>query len=581
VRRLARRQAELLRINDALKESEERYALAAQGANDGLWDWNLKSGRVYYSPRWQSMLGYEPGEVGDAPEAWLERIHPDDQGRVRADLEAHLAGLAPHFESEHRVRHRDGDYRFVLSRGLVVRDGQGQALRLAGSQTDITSRKRAEEQILHDALHDPLTGLPNRNLFLDRLGQAVGRRRRHGDYHFAVLFLDLDRFKVVNDSLGHLAGDALLTGLARRLIACVRAEDTVARLGGDEFAILLDDIEDARDATRVAGRIQEELKRPVTVEGHDVVSTASIGITLDDRRERRPEDLLRDADTAMYRAKERGRDRHEIFDDEMHARAVAALHLEGDLRRALERNGLALAFQPIVSLATGRPVGFEALVRWPHPERGFVAPDEFVPLAEETGLVLPLGHFVLREACRTAREWLDAAGAGPAPSISVNISAREFGQPGLVERIEGLLREHRLPPACLRLEITESLIMEDPDEAVVRCLALRELGIGIDIDDFGTGYSSLSYLRRFPVDSLKIDRSFVGGMEASAEDQEIVRAILGLAVALGIRTVAEGIETEEQLARLRQLGCALGQGYLFAAPLPASQALSLVARGSG
>jgi diguanylate cyclase (GGDEF)-like protein/PAS domain S-box-containing protein len=577
VRRLARRQGELVRINEALHESEERYAVASQGANDGLWDWNLKSGRVYYSSRWKSMLGYAEDEIGDRPEEWLGRIHPDDQAQVRLDLEAHLGGASPHFQTEHRVRHKNGEHVYVLCRGLVVRDASGQAVRLAGSQTDITRRKRTEEQILHDALHDALTGLPNRNLFLDRLGQAVARRRRHDDYHFAVLFLDLDRFKVVNDSLGHLAGDRLLVELARRLLACLRSEDTVARLGGDEFAILLDEIEDVRSATRVAERIQEELRQPCSLDGHEVFSTMSIGITLDDPRDRRPEELLRDADTAMYRAKAQGRDRHEIFDDAMHAKAVAALKLEADLRRALERGELRLAYQPIVALATGRAVGFEALARWPHPERGLVAPDEFVPLAEETGLILPVGRFVLREACRAARAWQESG--APELSISVNVSAREFGQAGLVDRIESVLAEHGLPASRLRLEITESVIMEDPEEAVVRCLALRELGVRIDIDDFGTGYSSLSYLRRFPVDALKIDRAFVGGMDARTEDHEIVRAILNLASSLGIKTVAEGIETEAQLARLRGLGCELGQGYFLAPPVEEEEALARVEKG--
>jgi diguanylate cyclase (GGDEF)-like protein/PAS domain S-box-containing protein len=572
VRRLARRGADLLRINEALHESEERYAVAAQGANDGLWDWNLKSGRVYYSPRWKSMLGYEVGEILDHPEEWLNRVHPDDQPQVRIDLEAHLRGASSHFESEHRIRHKNGEYLVVLSRGLVVRDGQGQSVRLAGSQTDITDRKRAEEQILHDALHDSLTGLPNRNLFLDRLGQAAARRRRHDDYHFAVLFFDLDRFKLVNDSLGHLVGDRLLVGLAKRLESCLRSEDTVARLGGDEFAILLDEIQDARDATRVAERIQEELRHSFALDGHEVFSTASIGITLDDDRDRPPEELLRDADTAMYRAKAQGRDRHEIFDDAMHARAVAVLKLETDLRLAFERGELRLVYQPIVSLATGDVVGLEALVRWQHPERGLLTPDQFVPLAEETGLIVPLGHFVLREACRTAEHWRRAR---PGLSISVNLSAREFAQVGLIDRIAGLLAEFGLPPSHLRIEITESLIMEDPEAAVARCSALRAMGVGIDIDDFGTGYSSLSYLRRFPVDALKIDRSFVAGMDGRAEDQEIVRAIVSLAKALAIMIVAEGIESPEQLARLRQLGCELGQGYLFAQPLEAAEALAL------
>jgi diguanylate cyclase (GGDEF)-like protein/PAS domain S-box-containing protein len=570
VRRLARRASELVRINRALHESEERYAVAAQGANDGLWDWDLRSGRVYYSPRWKAMVGCTDHEVGDAASEWLDRIHPDDRARVQADLDAHVAGHSPHFESEHRIRHRDGSYRFVLNRGLAVRDARGVGVRLAGSQTDITLRKQAEAQILHDALHDPLTGLPNRTLYLDRLGQAVARRRRREGTRFAVLFLDLDRFKIVNDSLGHLAGDALLVALAERLASCLRTDDTVARLGGDEFAILLDDIEDELEATRVVDRIQQALRNPFVLDGHEVFSTASIGITFGGPSDRRPEELLRDADTAMYRAKALGRDRHEIFDEAMHARAVAALTLESELRRGLERGELRLLYQPIVSLASGGTVGLEALVRWQHPERGLLAAADFVPLAEETGLIVPVGHWVMEEACRAARACREA-GAAPLP-VSVNLCAREFTQGDLPARVRGLLERHGLEPGSLRVEITESLIMDDPATAVARCLALREMGVGIEIDDFGTGYSSLSSLRRFPVDALKIDRSFVLGVHERPEDTEIVRAIVSLAAALQLGVVAEGVETGEQAAALRALGCELAQGHLFARPLPREEA---------
>jgi EAL domain-containing protein (putative c-di-GMP-specific phosphodiesterase class I) len=328
----------------------------------------------------------------------------------------------------------------------------------------------------------------------------------------------------------------------------------------------------------VAERIQEELRQPFSLEGHEIFSTASIGITFDDARDRRPEELLRDADTAMYRAKALGRDRHEIFDDAMHSRAVAVLKLEADLRRALDRGELRLLYQPIVSLATDRPVGFEALVRWQHPERGLLTPDDFVPLAEETGLVIPLGHFVLREAARVARLGQDAMPKNPGFSISVNLSAREFAQTGLVDRIEGLLAEYALEPSRLRVEITESVIMGDPEAAIARCLTLRDLGVGIDIDDFGTGYSSLSYLRRFPVDALKIDRSFVGGMGGRPEDLEIVRAIVSLAIALGIKTVAEGVETAEQLLLVKDLGCGFGQGYLFGPPVDSEEAIARAAK---
>jgi diguanylate cyclase (GGDEF)-like protein/PAS domain S-box-containing protein len=570
IRRLARRASELVRINRALHESEERYAVAARGANDGLWDWDLRSGRVYYSPRWKAMVGCTDTEVGEAPSEWLDRIHPEDRARVQADLDAHVAGDSPHFESEHRIRHQDGSWLFVLNRGLAVRDERGAPVRLAGSQTDITLRKQAEAQILHDALHDPLTGLPNRTLYLDRLGQAVARRRRRDETNrFAVLFLDLDRFKIVNDSLGHLAGDALLVALAQRLASCLRTDDTVARLGGDEFAILLDDIEDEREASRVVDRIQLELRNPFVLDGHEVFSTASIGITFGGPTDRRPEELLRDADTAMYRAKALGRDRHEIFDEAMHARALAALTLESDLRRGLDRGELRLLYQPIVSLQSGRTVGFEALVRWQHPERGLLAAADFVPLAEETGLIVPIGHWVMEEACRAARAFREAR-----LPISVNLCAREFTQADLPARMRGLLERDGLGPDCIRVEITESLIMEDPEAAIARCVTLREMGVGIEIDDFGTGYSSLSSLRRFPVDALKIDRSFVLGVHERSEDTEIVRAIVSLAAALHLGVVAEGVETAEQADALRALGCTRAQGHFFALPLGREEAFA-------
>ena len=389
-----------------------------------------------------------------------------------------------------------------------------------------------------------------------------------------MLFLDLDRFKIVNDSLGHLAGDALLVALSQRLASCLRTDDTVARLGGDEFAILLDDIEDEREASRVADRIQQELRNPFVLDGHEVFSTASIGIAFGGPTDRRPEELLRDADTAMYRAKALGRDRHEIFDEAMHARAVAALTLESDLRRGLERGELRLLYQPIVSLQSGRTVGFEALVRWQHPERGLLAAADFVPLAEETGLIVPVGHWVMEEACRAARACRDA-GAAPLP-ISVNLCAREFTHGDLVARMRALLDRHGLGADCIRVEITESLIMEDPEAAIARCLVLREMGVGIEIDDFGTGYSSLSSLRRFPVDALKIDRSFVLGVHERPEDTEIVRAIVSLAAALRLGVVAEGVETAEQAAALRGLGCTLAQGHFFAVPLDRDEAFARV-----
>ncbi len=565
-RGMMRDATERLRTAQALRESEERYALAARGSNDGLWDWDLARGAVYYSARWKAMLGYGGGDVGATLEDWLGRVHPEDVERVRRELDDHLSSASDHFESEHRLLHRDGSYRWALCRGVAERDAQGRATRMAGSLTDVSDRKWAEERLVHDALHDTLTGLPNRALFTTLLDRAVIRLKRRRDTRFAVLFLDVDRFKNVNDSLGHMVGDQLLVEVARRLGACVRPEDTVARLGGDEFTILLEDIHDSADAIQVAERIQAEFISPVLVGSHEVFTSASIGIALSDVHYLRPEEVLRDADTAMYRAKSRGRARHEVFDADMHRTAVSLLRLETDLRRALERHEFGLAYQPVVSVATGRVSGLEALLRWHHPERGLVSPQEFIRVAEETGQIVPIGQWVLREACRQMHAWRAVTNGHPV-AVSVNLSPRQFGDPALVETVAGALADTGLPASGLRLEITESILMDHAEASVRLLTRLKELGVQVEVDDFGTGYSSLGYLHRFPLDALKVDRSFVNRVEVDAENREIVRTIVTLARNLSMAVVAEGVETEGQRAYLEGLGCDAMQGYLFAGPL--------------
>jgi diguanylate cyclase (GGDEF)-like protein/PAS domain S-box-containing protein len=559
--RAARRRAE-----EALRTSEERYALAARGANDGLWDWDLTADKVYLSPRWKSMLGWGDEEVGDDPREWLDRVHPEDMAALRARLESHLEGSTDHFESEYRIAHRDGGYCFMLSRGLAVRDGAGKPVRIAGSQTDITQRKAAEQQLLHDALHDPLTGLPNRASFMDRLTMVMGQTARRAEHHFAVLFLDLDSFKMVNDSLGHLVGDQLLIAFARRLEGWLRPGDTVARLGGDEFALLLDEVRGVQDATRAAERLQRGLEGPFHLSGHEVFSSASIGIALSTTGYHRPADMVRDADTAMYRAKALGRARHAVFDQAMHARAVALLRLETDLRRAVERGEFVLHYQPVVSLAEDRVSSFEALVRWNHPENGLVMPNDFIALAEETGLIVPLGGWVLREACRQMAAWAGAAQG--APLVSVNLSPRQLANPGLVAEVRRVLEASELEPGRLGVEITESALMEGGDVRA-RLLELRGLGARLLLDDFGTGYSSLSYLLRFPIDVLKLDASFVHGLELDSEKVEIVRSIVTIGHNLGMKVIAEGVENAQQVGLLRALGCDYGQGFHWARPAEA------------
>jgi diguanylate cyclase (GGDEF)-like protein/PAS domain S-box-containing protein len=562
---------------EALRISEERYALAISGANDGLWDWDLESDRIYYSTRWKEMIGFDEDELSVFPEEWFSRVHPDELARLKQEISDHLSGRSLHFEHEHRMRHRDGSYRWMLSRGIAVRGVSGKPCRMAGSLTDVHARKMTEQQLLHDAMHDALTDLPNWALFMDRLGIAIAQTKRRADHQFAVLFLDLDRFKNVNDSLGHAVGDLLLISIARRFRAFLRPGDTVARLGGDEFAILADAIESPSDATRIAERINEELGRPFDLQGHEVFTSASIGIALSSTGYDRPEEVLRDADTAMYRAKSLGKARHAIFDQEMHRRAVELLSLETDLRRAVSREEFQVHYQPIVALSTGVLEGFEALVRWQHPERGLVYPEEFISLAEETGLIVPLGWRVLREACSQTAAWQKRFPNDQHLTVSVNLSGKQFRQPELVDRIREILEDSSLEPSRLCLEITESMIMEEAESAVGKMRQLRDVGVELHIDDFGTGYSSLSYLHRLPMHTVKIDRSFVRRMSTRNSKSQIVGTIVTLARNLGMRVAAEGLETADQLAKLRQLECEYGQGFFFSRPLDQGDAGRLIA----
>ncbi|CAN5695430.1 hypothetical protein BH23GEM10_BH23GEM10_05750 [soil metagenome] len=439
----------------------------------------------------------------------------------------------------------------------------GEPMGVVGIVHDITERKQAEDQLVHNAFHDALTGLPNRALFIDRLERLLSHGRRHPDFIFGVAFLDLDRFKVVNDSLGHMTGDELLVSIARRLEGCLRLGDTVARLGGDEFAVLLADVAHVRDATRVAERILMELSLPFHLAGHEVFTTASIGIALSTTGYNQPDEILRDADTAMYRAKLEGRSRYEVFDRNMHDRAVRTLQIETDLRRALERGEFSLNYQPIVSLQDGRISGFEALIRWDHPLRGRVPHDDFIPLAEETGLILGIGWWVLEQACRQMTAWRARLPDAERLHMSVNLSTRQFMQQDLLEQVDSVLSRTGLPPQMLKLEITESAVVQHEEAVTAALVALRARGIQLCIDDFGTGYSSLRYLHSFPVDTLKIDRSFVGQIGFTGSNPRLVETIVALARNLGMQTVAEGVETAEQLAFLRKLGPEFAQGYFF------------------
>jgi diguanylate cyclase (GGDEF)-like protein/PAS domain S-box-containing protein len=458
------------------------------------------------------------------------------------------------------------------------RTPDGTVIGVVGILHDVTDRKRAEQQLVYNAFHDALTGLPNRALFLDRLERVSTHSRRHAAGGYAVLFLDVDRFKVINDSLGHLIGDQLLVAVARRLQESMRDEDTVARFGGDEFAILIRDIADVSDATRVSERIRQQLHTPFTLEGNEIYATVSVGIALSSSGYERPEEVLRDADIAMYRAKLGGRARYEVFDRAMHRQAMGLLQLETDLRRGLERGEFLLHYQPIIALEAGALTGFEALVRWQHPTRGLLPPAEFIQVAEETGVIVPLGWWVLREACRQMTEWY-AHGADPALNISVNVSAQQFAQSDIIERIDEAIAATQIDPHRLKLEITESVMMQSAGAASTTFEDLRSRGIQLCIDDFGTGYSSLSYLHRFPIDTLKIDRSFINNLDEEGSSLELIETIVALSRILGLEAVAEGVETPEQLETVRRLGSSFAQGYLISVPLPADGVEQLIRDG--
>jgi diguanylate cyclase (GGDEF)-like protein/PAS domain S-box-containing protein len=553
--------AQIQMQEESLRESEERYALAALGANDGLWDWNPVTNQIYFSPRWKEMLGYTDVEIRADLEEWFSRIHPGDRERVRSEIIGRRRDTDQIFASEYRIRRKEGGYIWVLCRGIVVRDPSGGIVRMAGSQSDITQGK----------VVDPLTGLRNRLYFIDRLEALIEAGRPDS---FAVLFLDVDRFKVVNDSLGHEIGDILLVEIAARLRASVRSTDVsarialpsvVARFGGDEFAVLLENVRSSADPATVAERILTQFASHFEIRGRIIFATVSIGVAMGGSAAT-SSDLLRNADTAMYYAKARGKARFEMFDEGMRGRAVARMELESDLRKSIDEEQFLVYYQPEVSLATGKVVGYEALVRWNHPQRGMVMPDEFLPLAEETGLIVALGRQVLREACRQMAEWHRMFPREPHLTISVNASSRELADPDLVANMARTLQETGLDPGSLRIEVTESSITENQEQISSALGGLQALGIHLEIDDFGTGYSSLSRLHEYPFSTVKIDRSFVKDLETDPESLQLVETILRLADGLGLSVVAEGVETPEQFAKLAELGCGYGQGYYFSRP---------------
>jgi diguanylate cyclase (GGDEF)-like protein/PAS domain S-box-containing protein len=562
------------RVMRDLRRSEERYATAVQATNDGIWDWDLVARTMHFSERWKTLLGYD-AFTSERPDAWFDLVHPDDVERLRREIDRHLAGTSPHFENEHRIRHADGGWRWVLTRGLTVRDEAGRPRRITGSLSDITDRHDAQERLLHDALHDSLTGLPNRALFLDRLTQGLRRLDRDRHYACGLLYVDIDRFKLVNDSLSHAAGDRLLIEVARRVGGVLRPGDTLARLGGDEFAVLLDGGVTPPDALEVAARVAAAIAAPIRFDRRELSISASIGIAHNLDGTVDPEELIRNADIAMYDAKARGGGCCEVFDTSMHQRLVDRVSLEARLRQAIDQERLRTFFQPIVDLRTGALHGLEALARWPAGEEA-VSPADFIGVAEESGLIGPLGVLILRAACQTLGDWRRRGVVAPHVTVSVNVSIRQITAGGLVEHVRAALHDHDLPPANLVLEITESTLIENPELVSAVLDELLGLGVAVQLDDFGTGYSSLTVLHDFPGDTLKIDRSFVATMLERDGSAAIVRSIVGLAHNLGLRTIAEGIEREDQREAVTALQCEYGQGFLFSRPLPAPEIEALI-----
>jgi diguanylate cyclase (GGDEF)-like protein/PAS domain S-box-containing protein len=554
----------------ALKENEERYALAAMGANDGLWDWDLQTNAIYYSPRWAEMLGYKSSELSNSPEEWYKHVTLQDRETLKSSIKKYIDSHITHFQTEYRVNHRNGGQRWMLCRGLILRDKNGNAYRLAGSQTDITDRRLAENQLIYAALHDTLTRLPNRTYFMDILKRSMKNIVRNVHYKLAVLFMDVDRFKHINDCLGHLVGDQTLVEIGRTLKSCIRPNDTVARLAGDEFIILMENINEVHDAVVLAERILKNLSQPISIGAHEIYTSVSIGIAMNTGKDETAEELIRNADTAMYCAKSQGKARSMVFDETMKIEALEQIQLEADLRRAVEKKEFILYYQPIISLIDGAIAGFEAVLRWQHPEKGLVYPDEFIPIIEETNLILPVSEWALYEACEQIRKWQSVI-KNKLIYMCVNLSIKQFLQTNFIESIEHIIKETRISSENLCLEITEGMIMGTPQATASILFRIKDLKVQLYLDDFGTGYSSLSYLHHFPISTIKIDKSFIQRLVQSDEDSLIVEAIINLGKNLKKDVIAEGVETLEQLERLIAYGCPKVQGFYFSKPIPAAE----------
>ena len=588
---VAYQQLRLYLVQRSSERSEELFQIVTENAADMIALVDVKGHRLYNSPAYKRILGYSAAELGET--SAFEQIHPDDRFKIlEASRQARETGVGQRLE--YRIKHKDGSWRILESVASTVRGSNGEVTKLVIVNRDITERKRAEQQLEHNLFHDPLTGLPNRRLFLDRLQHLWLRARRAGGQRFALLLADIDHFKIFNETMGTAAGDQILQDIARRIGACLRLHDTIARsetgdalpgqvfsrLGGDEFAILLDAVDDPSQALRIAKRLHAAVAEPGFIDSREVRASASVGIVLSTEAHERPEDMLKDADTAMRRAKALGGSRCEVFDEAMHARAEGRLRLEADLRTAIAERQLRLVYLPIVRLDSRRTTSLEALLRWEHPEQGLISPYAFIEAAEDSGVLVTIAHWLMLQACRQLREWqVNAASADPL-NVTMNVSARQFADARLANDIQDALRETGVDASRLQLEITESIAAADPKLTISVLSHLKHMGIGIILDDFGIGASSLTGLRQFPIDALKIDRSLIREMQTDRTASDMVEVIVELAHKLNHRVIAEGIENARQLERLVDLGCEFGQGYLFSQPLESKAALEFLRQPS-
>ena len=568
---------------EALENCEQRYEILTQITNDGLWEWNLNSNQIYYSSRWKMTIGCNHEEIKNNPVEWLARVHHADIEKLRQNLTACWQGKIDRFEMEYSILHQDGEYRHVFCKCMAVEDAMGKISSLVGSQTDITQQKKIQARLDYDLNYDRLTNLPNRQLFIQNL-KELSQIQSKSNYLFGVLCLDVDRFKYINRHFGHLVGDRLLVEIVQKLTSCLQSQDIVARVGGDEFAILLAGFDRATYPSEIANQIQQEFSTPIKVGEHSILVTTSIGISPINNANQIPEnksdytllEALQNAEIAMHQAKDKGKACSVVFESAAYIESIARFKSENELRQAIELEQFELHYQPIVKLADRQLVGFEALVRWQHPDKGRVAPNDFIPLAENTGLIIPIGWWVLRSACQQMVMWQQQNPDSGLAFISVNVAGKQFSQPYAGDIIARILDETGLDPSCLKLEITESEIIENIEIVLDTAEKLKKLGVQLSMDDFGTGYSSLSYLHRLPVDTLKIDRSFVQNLEGNLHQLELVKTIVKLAEVFDLDIVAEGIEREPQCDRLLDLQCEYGQGYLFARPMSSTEATSLL-----